>query len=137
MLRRQSKQKETMVPEIDFDFVLQEISLGKQQIVAHNGVSQYRPLGVGGGMSACGLAALNCARIVFGKEEEGVTGNNLLRDLLARQTAEVCDVPRYITLNIVIASVYPFDNVGNYFDMFSLDKLLSSGHGRYRSGSFV
>lgn len=97
MLRRQSKQKETMVPEIDF--VLQEISLGKQKIVAHNGVSQYRPLGIGGGMSACGLAALNCARIVFGKEDEGVTGNNLLHDLLTRQTAEVCDVPRFLTFN--------------------------------------
>jgi hypothetical protein len=87
MFRQQGKQKETMGSEIDS--ILHKVSLGEQQIIAHDGVSQYRPSGVGGGMSACGLAALNCARMVFGKEDEGVTDNALLRDLLTRQTAEV------------------------------------------------
>ena len=36
----------------------------------------------GGGASSCGLAALNCARIVLGKEKAGVRGGRLLYEIL-------------------------------------------------------
>ncbi len=56
-------------------------------VVSFAGNSQYS---AGGGMSSCGLAALNCARIILGKEQGGPLGASLLSDILKRQTLEVC-----------------------------------------------
>jgi hypothetical protein len=59
---------------------------GQEQVVSHPGTSQY---GTGAGLAACGLAALNCARIILGKEEEGIRNEALLRDIVSRETTEV------------------------------------------------
>jgi hypothetical protein len=75
---------------LDINSVLQQVFLGNQQIVSHAGVSQFQTSdSAGTGRSACGLAALNCARTVFGKEDRGIKGERLLHEVLTRETAEV------------------------------------------------
>ena len=54
-------------------------------VVSHSR-SQYSGVG---GVSACGLAAMNCARIVLLKERDGIRGKNLLYELLKEQTTSV------------------------------------------------
>ncbi|THH22126.1 hypothetical protein EUX98_g8250 [Antrodiella citrinella] len=44
--------------------------------------------GDGGGASACGLAALNCARIILGKERDGLKGVALLEEMVKKETLE-------------------------------------------------
>ncbi|KAF8657107.1 hypothetical protein AX16_002294 [Volvariella volvacea WC 439] len=58
---------------------------GELVVVSYEGTSQYSQ---GGGSSACGLAALNCARIVLGHEKTGVKSLNLLDVMMQRSTAE-------------------------------------------------
>lgn len=56
------------------------------QIVSYSGISQYRA----GGVSACGIAALNCVRIVLTKERtEKLKDDDLVQDLLSQNTMEV------------------------------------------------
>jgi hypothetical protein len=75
---------------LDINSILQQVFLGNQQIVSHVGVSQFRTSNSAGtGRSACGLAALNCARTVFEKEHRGIRGERLLHEVLTRETAEV------------------------------------------------
>lgn len=65
--------------------VLQERS---EYVVSFAGRSQYG--GVGGvGTSACGLAALNCARVILGRERDGLKDVKLLREMMRRETLEV------------------------------------------------
>jgi hypothetical protein len=64
---------------------------GEEVVVSHIGASQYA--NPGGGVSACGLAALNCLRVVFTKEKAGVRGEALLEELMTRDVAEVCRSP--------------------------------------------
>ena len=74
----------------DVKSILQQVFLGNQQIVSHAGVSQFQASdSTGTGRSACGLAALNCARTVFDKEERGIRDESLLHEVLMRETAEV------------------------------------------------
>ena len=56
-------------------------------VVSFEGRSQYGTRG--GGVSACGLAALNCARIILGKEKDGLKGVALLQSMMKRETLEV------------------------------------------------
>jgi hypothetical protein len=67
--------------------LVKTILKGRQQVVSHSGTSQYA---TGSGLAACGLAALNCARIVLGREHAGVRDEALLRDVLSRETMEAC-----------------------------------------------
>jgi hypothetical protein len=65
--------------------VVQKILRGSVHVISHAGASQYaRP---GGGVSACGLAALNCARVVLGKEQDGLRDDALLQNLMSLETA--------------------------------------------------
>ncbi|KAI0259086.1 hypothetical protein BC834DRAFT_974597 [Gloeopeniophorella convolvens] len=57
-----------------------------EQIISHNGTSQYSK--GGSGTAACGLAALNFARLVFSKENEGLKDTALLQAVLAREFSE-------------------------------------------------
>ncbi|TFY77299.1 hypothetical protein EWM64_g6711, partial [Hericium alpestre] len=59
---------------------------GSEKIVSFAGTSQYGVQGLGA--SACGLAALNFARVVFAKAQEGVQGEELLQTILTKETAE-------------------------------------------------
>ncbi|KAG6833769.1 hypothetical protein H0H87_001201 [Tephrocybe sp. NHM501043] len=67
-----------------------------QVVISHDGVSQYRLNPPSGGQSACGLAALNCARLAFSKEFEGLLGEELISWLASRPGAEeitaICDL---------------------------------------------
>jgi hypothetical protein len=64
--------------------------LGHQQTVSHVDLGQFPTHGdTGTGRFTCGLAALNCVRTVFEKEGRGIKGEQLLREVLARETAQV------------------------------------------------
>ena len=58
-----------------------------EHVVSYGGTSQYNRDGTGA--SACGLAALNFARIVFSIEQSGLKDTTLLQAVLARACAEV------------------------------------------------
>lgn len=60
---------------------------GAERVVSYDGVSQYSRDGTGA--SACGLAALNFARIVFSMEQGGLQDTVLLQAVLARGCVEV------------------------------------------------
>jgi hypothetical protein len=60
---------------------------GAERVVSYGGTSQYSRDGTGA--SACGLAALNFARIVFSMEQGGLQDTVLLQAVLARECAEV------------------------------------------------
>jgi hypothetical protein len=59
---------------------------GTEHVVSYSGTSQYKD---GTGASACGLAALNFARIVFSMEQSGLQDTALLQAVLARACVEV------------------------------------------------
>lgn len=72
---------------------------GQQQIVSYAGASQYQDAeGIRTGASSCGLAALNCARVLFRTYEDTKVVSNfspaghthrLLNGVLCQQTTEV------------------------------------------------
>lgn len=64
---------------------LETLRSGATQIISHAGAGQYQI----GSPSACGLASLNCARILFEREASGLHGQALLTDMLDRRTTEV------------------------------------------------
>ncbi|KAI0663238.1 hypothetical protein C8Q70DRAFT_501360 [Cubamyces menziesii] len=57
-----------------------------EYIVTHSGHSQYS--NAGGGVSACGVAALNCARIVLGLHAAGIDSTQLVQQLTSRRFLE-------------------------------------------------
>jgi hypothetical protein len=63
------------------------LETGTEHVVSYGGTSQYNR--EGSGAAACGLAALNFARIVFLMEQEGLREATLLETVLARECAEV------------------------------------------------
>ena len=69
-------------PEIVQDIVAGRVT---HHVVTH-GRSQYSGAG---GPSACGLAAMNCARVVLLKERAGMRGSALLEEMMKESTADV------------------------------------------------
>lgn len=65
--------------------IIEHILTSKDFIVSYGGSSQYQS----GGVSACGLAALNFVRVILGKEQDGIRGEALLREVASHQTAQV------------------------------------------------
>ncbi|KAH9955863.1 hypothetical protein BC827DRAFT_1158069 [Russula dissimulans] len=59
---------------------------GSERVVSYGGTGQYN--GDGAGTAACGLAALNFARVVFSIEQGGLQDTALLQAVLARECAE-------------------------------------------------
>ncbi|THG96225.1 hypothetical protein EW026_g5570 [Hermanssonia centrifuga] len=57
-----------------------------EHVASHTGRSQYGP--DGGGASSCGLAALNCARIVLQREKDGLQGPDLIQAMMRRDMFE-------------------------------------------------
>jgi diaminopimelate epimerase len=83
---RNYAQKKT--PEIDIHSITRSVLLdGTEQVISHEGTSQYNR--DGSGAAACGLAALNFARVVFLKEQDGLRDATLLQAVLSRECAEV------------------------------------------------
>jgi len=68
----------------DADAIILRILSGEQVVISH-GTSQYQV----GGVSACGLAALNCTRIVLAAEQDGPKGKELLKFVAKAKTAQV------------------------------------------------
>ena len=66
------------------DAIVLKILSGERTVISH-GASQYQA----GGISACGLAALNCARIVLTAEQDGPKGRDLLKYVMRAKTAFV------------------------------------------------
>ena len=54
------------VKNSDADAIILRILSGERIVISH-GTSQYQV----GGVSACGLAALNCTRIILAAEQDG------------------------------------------------------------------
>ncbi len=68
--------------------VVEKILSGERELIASfHGRSQYSA--TGGGVSACGLAALNCARVILGKEKNGLRGTAIIQYMMGRETLEV------------------------------------------------
>lgn len=108
---------------------------GREHVASFQGRSQYGT--EGGGVAACGLAALNCARVVLGKERDGVLGEQILSDLMKQETAEVSEAPSP-TAALHADAVDPaphfvfdthFTHTGNLADMSWLVELSSLGRG--------
>ena len=81
------------------DAVILRILSGEQTVISHD-TSQYQV----GGISACGLAALNCARIVLTAEQEGPKGRDLLRFVTKVKTAQVRAPMFVISLSFICIS---------------------------------
>ncbi|KAK0467153.1 uncharacterized protein EV420DRAFT_1507489 [Desarmillaria tabescens] len=69
---------------VDPNYFFAQIIKDKEKLVVHPGTSQYTI----GGVSACGLASLNFARLVLDKEREGIRGAALLADIASVQTVK-------------------------------------------------
>jgi hypothetical protein len=74
--------------ELETDAVVRNILGGTEEIVCHHGTHQYGYRGISG-VSACGLAALNFARIIFAKARECRRDEDLLRAVIAKETVQV------------------------------------------------
>lgn len=73
--------------EDSLDAIKKVLQGGEEYVVSFTGRSQYST--DGGGVSACGLAALNCARLVLQQDRQGVHGLDLLREITKREQFEV------------------------------------------------
>lgn len=69
------------------DAIKQALECGREHLVSFRGRSQYS--GDGGGASACGLAALNCARLVLQRDHQGLHGLDLLQEIAKQDMFEV------------------------------------------------
>jgi hypothetical protein len=75
-------------PELNLINSTDAILLGSESIVSFPGRSQYTP--GGGGVSACGLAAMNFARIILSMfRQDEFDGRDLLSILQKQETSEV------------------------------------------------
>ena len=77
-----------VIPDIDVNSITRSVLLdGTEHVVSHEGTSQYNR--EGSGAAACGLAALNFARVAFLKEKDDLRDAALLQAVLSRECAEV------------------------------------------------
>jgi hypothetical protein len=88
MTHRYPTRPQKLSPDPDIKAISRSVVVeGAEHVVSYGGISQYN--GDGTGASACGLAALNFARIVFSMEQSGLQNTTLLQAVLARTCAEV------------------------------------------------
>ena len=64
--------------------ILRILSSVERTVISHD-TSQYQV----GGVSACGLAVLNCTRIVLAAEQDGPKGRDLLGFAMKARTVQV------------------------------------------------
>jgi hypothetical protein len=83
-----SRPPQTRPPEKDPKAISHSVLVDRaERTVSYGGTGQYSA--DGSGTSACGLAALNFARVVFAIEKSGLEDEALLQAVLARECAEV------------------------------------------------
>jgi len=89
VVQQDEPREETPTPKYEWDppEARQRILAGEEIVISHAGASQYTA--PGGGVSACGIAALNCLHIIFEKERNGLRGRALLENIMTREVAEV------------------------------------------------
>jgi hypothetical protein len=68
--------------------IVRNVLDGSEEIVCHQGTHQYGNRGISG-VSACGLAALNFARVIFQKRRESREDEDFFRAAIARETVQV------------------------------------------------
>lgn len=73
------------LPAVTPSFSLNNILNGEVQVVSYPDTSQYSQ----GGASACGLAAMNCVRMVLNSEHEGIREDELLKLMTQKDFVEV------------------------------------------------
>jgi hypothetical protein len=74
-------------PEIR-EHVVQSILEGVTRVISYPGTSQYSS---GAGTSACGLASLNCAKVLLAKDHNNTDPFSFIASLISRETVEVRD----------------------------------------------
>ena len=88
MTHRYPTRPQKQSPDPDIIAISRSVVVGgAEHVVSYGSTSQYNR--DGSGASACGLAALNFARIVFSIEQSGLQDTSLLQAVLARPCAEV------------------------------------------------
>ena len=88
MTHRYSTRPQKQLPDPDIRAISHSVVVGdSEHVVSYGGTSQYNTDGTGS--SACGLAALNFARIVLYIEQNGLQEATLLQAVLARACVEV------------------------------------------------
>jgi len=88
MTHRYPTRPQKRSPDPDIGAISRSVVVdGTEHVVSYGSTSQYNRDGTGA--SACGLAALNFARIVFSMEQSGLQDTTLLQAVLARACAEV------------------------------------------------
>jgi hypothetical protein len=88
MTHRYPTRPQNQSPDPDIKAISRSVVVDDaEHVVSYGGTSQYNRDGTGA--SACGLAALNFARIVFSMEQSGLQDTTLLQAVLARACAEV------------------------------------------------
>jgi hypothetical protein len=132
MTHRYSTRPQKQPPDPDIKAISRSVVVDHaEHVVSYRGTSQYNEDGTGA--SACGLAALNFARIVFAIEQDGLQDTTLLQAVLARPCAEVRD-------DVTITS-YPRlelnSSTGNHGYMLIVVGKPSSRSRRYLSRSLV
>jgi hypothetical protein len=75
----------TLIEIEQADSLTQQILGGMEHIISHPGTSQT---GGRNGISACGLASLNFARVIFAKEADE-SNEDILQTVIAGETAQV------------------------------------------------
>jgi hypothetical protein len=83
---------------------------GAEHVVSYGGTSQYNREGTGA--AACGLAAMNFARIVFLMEQDNLRDTHLLQTVLSRECAEVRRIRPMARLHLI----FP----GSHLDMCTM-----------------
>lgn len=68
--------------------IVQRVMNGTEEIVCHRRMQQYGNQGITG-VSACGLASLNFARVVFKKAQESGRDEDFLEAVVAKETVHV------------------------------------------------
>jgi hypothetical protein len=88
--------------------VVRNILDGTEEIVSHRGTHQYSDGGIFG-VSACGLAALNFARVIFEKERECGPDEGLLQAIIVKETVQVRLY--FLLLRLVCLSSHPLHRI--------------------------
>lgn len=121
--------------------VVHRVMRGAEQVVSHNGASQYI---AGAGSAACGLAAMNCARLVLGKEHGGLRGEELLQNIVERVNTEVSLFALTTVITIVFQHCSCFPDIiilvkltGDNFNMCPMVRELAPRGGRHSPSSFI
>ena len=129
MTHRYPSRAQKQSPDPDVKAIVHSVVVDDAELViSYGGTSQYNRDGTGA--SACGLAALNFARVIFSLEQSGLQDTALLQAVLARACAEVRRCYSNLALSELIST-------GNHGYMRIVVGQPSSRSRRYLSHSLV